>query len=244
VHYRGAGRRFLRVVYMPEKNDDGKVESWLGSIIDISEQKRRAEAEKMLVRELQHRSNNLLSVIQAIAQKSLSGDRSLDDARTAFEARLLALARANRHLTKSNWEGVSLEEIVRSTLEAFAARIDSDGINVMLGAKDAQSLSLALHELWTNAVKHGALSSAQGRVRIKWNTIKSGTEIILRLQWRERGGPTVVPPKRQGFGTTLLNAVFDRLHLEYAPEGLTGNFELQLQRINASTWNFPVAIDN
>jgi PAS domain S-box-containing protein len=244
VHYRGAGRRFLRVVYMPEKNDDGKVESWLGSIIDISEQKRRAEAEKMLVRELQHRSNNLLSVIQAIAQKSLSGDRSLDDARTAFEARLLALARANRHLTKSNWEGVSLEEIVRSTLEAFAARIDSDGINVMLGAKDAQSLSLALHELWTNAVKHGALSSAQGRVRIKWNTIKSGTEIILRLQWRERGGPTVVPPKRQGFGTTLLNAVFDRLHLEYAPEGLTGNFELQLQRINASTWNFPVAIDS
>jgi HWE histidine kinase len=95
VHYRGAGRRFLRVVYMPEKNDDGKVESWLGSIIDISEQKRRAEAEKMLVCELQHRSNNLLSVIQAIAQKSLSGDRSLDDARTAFEARLLALERSN-----------------------------------------------------------------------------------------------------------------------------------------------------
>jgi len=239
VHYRGAGRGFLRVVYMPEKNDDGKVESWLGSLIDISEQKRRAEAEKMLVRELQHRSNNLLSVIQAIARKSLSGDGSLDEARTAFEARLHALARANRQLTKSNWEGVSLKEIVRSTLETFAARIDTDGSNVMLGAKDAQNLSLALHELWTNAVKHGALSSTQGRVKIKWKIIKKGPEIVVRLQWRERGGPAVVPPRRQGFGTTLLNAMFDRLRLEYDPEGLTCSFELQLQTINASTWNFP-----
>jgi PAS domain S-box-containing protein len=243
VHYRRTGRRFLRVIYIPEKNEHGKIESWLGSIIDITAQKRAAESEKMLVQELQHRSNNLLSVIQAIAHKSLSGDHSLDDARIAFEARLHALARANRHLTKSNWEGVSLKEIVRSNLEAFAARTEIDGINVMLGAKDAQSLSLALHELATNAVKHGALSSAPGRLSIDWNIIKDGTEIVLRLQWRERGGPTVAPPSRQGFGTTLLNAVFDKLHLEYEPDGLTCSLELRLQNINQGTSELSELID-
>lgn len=124
---------------------------------------------------------------------------------------------------------------MRSNLEAFAARTEIDGTNVMLGAKDAQSLSLALHELATNAVKHGALSSARGRLRIEWSIVKNGTESVLRLQWRERGGPTVEAPSRQGFGTTLLNAVFDKLHLEYEPEGLTCCFELRLQNVNLST---------
>ena len=248
VHYRGVGRRLLRVVYVPEKNDEGKVESWLGSIIDISEQRRAAEAEKMLVRELQHRSNNLLSIIQAIAKKSFSGDRSLEDSKTAFEARLLALARANQHLTKSKyWEGVGLKELVRSTLEAFTARTDIEGINVMLGAKDAQNLSLALHELATNAVKHGALSTVQGRVGIKLMITEYGREVMLTLEWRERGGPTVAPPKRQGFGTILLNAMFDRLHLDYDPEGLTCSLEMLLQKINVSTSKFSepihVAVD-
>jgi PAS domain S-box-containing protein len=115
VHYQGVGTRFLHVIYTPEKDDSGTVTGWIVSMRDITErkraeeeQKRAADAEQILIRELQHRTNNLLAVIQGIAQKTLSGPGSLDEARKIFEGRLLALAGTYRRLTKSNWSGVSL----------------------------------------------------------------------------------------------------------------------------------------
>ncbi len=173
VHYPDLGTRFLHVIYTPEKDDSGAVTGWIVSMLDITErtraeekQKSAAEAEQILIRELQHRTNNLLSVIQGIAQKTLSGSGSLDEARKIFEGRLLALAGTYRRLTKSNWSGVSLSEIVHLTLEPFAARTEIDGPDLMLSAKNAQNFSLVLHELATNALKHGALSSADGNVSI------------------------------------------------------------------------------
>jgi PAS domain S-box-containing protein len=115
IYYRGAGTRFLHVVYTPEKDERGITTGWIASMLDITErkraeqeQKRAAEAEQILVRELQHRTNNLLAVIQGIAQKTLSGPSSLDEARKLFEGRLLALSGTYRQLTKSNWSGVNL----------------------------------------------------------------------------------------------------------------------------------------
>jgi PAS domain S-box-containing protein len=158
VHYQGVGTRFLHVIYTPEKDESGTVTGWIVSMRDITErkraeeeQKRAADAEQILIRELQHRTNNLLAVIQGIAQKTLSGPGSLDEARKIFEGRLLALAGTYRRLTKSNWSGVSLSEIVHLTLEPFAARTEIEGPDLMLSAKNAQNFSLALHELATNA---------------------------------------------------------------------------------------------
>ena len=235
VHYRAVGTRFLHVVYTPEKDEGGTVIGWIASMLDITErkraeeeQKRAAEAEQILVRELQHRTNNLLTVIQGIAQKTLYGHSSLDEARKVFEGRLLALAGTYRQLTESNWSGVRLSEIVRLTLEPFAARTEIDGPNVMLSAKYAQNFSLALHELATNAIKHGALSSAGGSVRIVWTIASNGDGKVLKFRWQERGGPPVLAPAQRGFGTSLLESTFGEVNFDYAREGLTCEIRMPL----------------
>ena len=235
VNYQGVGKRFLHVIYTPEKDDSGTVTGWIASMLDITErkraeeeQKRAAEAEQILIRELQHRTNNLLAVIQGIAQKTLSGAGSLDEARKTFEGRLLALAGTYRQLTNTNWSGVSLSEIVRLTLEPFAARTDVDGPDLLLSAKNAQNFSLALHELATNALKHGALSCAGGNVNIAWSIASNGGGPVLRFRWRERGGPPVLGPGQRGFGTLLLESTFKTVNLDYARDGLTCEIDVPL----------------
>jgi two-component sensor histidine kinase len=191
------------------------------------EHKRADEARVIATRELQHRCNNLLAVIQAIAHKTLTGT-SVDEARDAFEARLQALARAHRQLLKSSWTGVSLDEVVRQALEPFGTRSAIAGDDVTLTPKDAQNFSLALHELATNAVKHGALSSPDGRIEIAWAVRGDDGGRVLSFRWQERGGPPVVAPSRRGFGTTLLKATFGEVRFEYAPEGLMCDIDLPL----------------
>ena len=235
VEYRGGGTRFLHVVYTPEKIEDGTITGWIASMFDITERKHAEEEQQILVRELQHRTYNILAIIQGIAQKSLSGPLSLHEARKAFEGRLLALATAYRQLTKSNWSGVSLNEIVRLTLEPFTARTKVEGPNIVLSAKNAQNLSLALHELATNAMKHGALSSERGRVSIAWTVEKNGSSDTLKLRWQERGGPVVLAPSRRGFGTSLLEATFSDVTFDYAAEGLTCDIRVPLGKIELAT---------
>jgi len=235
VHYQGVETRYLHVIYTPEKDDSGTVTGWLASMLDITErkraeeqQKRATEAEQILIRELQHRTNNLLAVIQGIAQKTLSGSESLDEARKIFEGRLLALAGTYRQLTKSNWSGVSLSEIVHLTLEPFAAQAEIDGPDLLLSAKNAQNFSLALHELATNALKHGALSGAGGNMSIAWTVANNGGGSILKFRWRERGGPPVHGPGQRGFGTLLLESTFKTVNFDYAREGLTCEIHVPL----------------
>jgi two-component sensor histidine kinase len=202
---------------------------------DYLERKHAEETEGTLIREVQHRSNNLLAVIQAIAHRSLAGDGPLPQARKAFEARLHALARANRQLTKSNWSGVNLTEIVRLELEPFAARTFIDGINVTLGPQYAQSFSLALHELATNAAKYGALSSAGGKVGVSWTVSSEGRSNLLKFKWQESGGPRVTTPTRHGFGTSLVKATFKDARFDYAAEGLRCEIDVLLGRDPAAT---------
>jgi len=242
VRYPGSGRRILHVVYTPEKDETGDVTGWIVSMLDITERKRAeqerlraAEAEKILVRELQHRTNNLLAVVQTIANKSLTSHGPLEEVKNTFEARLRALARANRQLTRSNWSGVSLDEIVRLALEPFSARTDAEGPDVILGARDAQNLSLAVHELATNATKYGALSRPEGHVTVRWSVAPKAGKTVLKFCWRERGGPVVVAPRHEGFGTALLKAAFQDVRFDYAREGLSCALELALSNVTTGT---------
>ena len=153
----------------------------------------------------------------------------MSEAGKAFEARLQALARANQELIKSNWSGVNLKEIVRLELDAFGGRASVEGTDIRIGPQLAQNFSLALHELATNAAKYGALSDRNGKVEIYWTIGREGESNRLKLKWQERGGPQVAQPTRQGFGTTLLKAVFPDARLDFAIEGLNCEIDVLLK---------------
>jgi signal transduction histidine kinase/FixJ family two-component response regulator len=197
---------------------------------DYLERKQAEETAKMLVREVQHRSNNLLAVIQAIAKRSLSGEHSLSEAREAFEARLQALARANRQLIKADWGGAKLSEIIGLELAPFAERTRMRGNDLTLSPQQAQNFCLALHELATNAAKYGALSNASGKLDLSWSVANNGRGKLLQFSWYETGGPPVVAPTRRGFGTSLIKATFPDVRLEFAADGLSCEIDVPLGR--------------
>jgi two-component sensor histidine kinase len=170
----------------------------------------------------------LLAIIQTIATRTLSGNYTLSEAKEAFEARLQALARANRQLTKSNWSGVNLGEIVRSELQPYTERTVVDGTDVMLSPQHAQNFTLTLHELATNAAKYGALSNGSGKVGVSWAITRQGKNNKLGFKWRESGGPPVVVPTRQGFGTMLVKATFPDARIDYAVEGLSCEIDIPI----------------
>jgi PAS domain S-box-containing protein len=228
VAYQSTPVRTVHTVYVPDENEDGEVIGWIASILDITNQKEAQKRERTLLMELQHRSNNLLAIVQSIAHRSLANGHSLDDAKKAFESRLQALAKANRQLTKSNWRGVGLREIVRLEMEPFGDRTSIAETDVVLAPKQAQYLSLALHELATNAAKYGALSNANGKVCISWTTTEQSNNGKLYFKWRESGGPPVVVPARQGFGTALIKATFPDAQIDYAVEGFSCEIHLLL----------------
>ena len=190
---------------------------------DYLERKHSEQIQQTIVLELQHRSNNLLAVIQSIAQRSLAGD-----GKKTFEARLQALARANRALVRSNWGGIDLNQLVRTELEVFSKRASISGGSVLLSPQHAQNFTLALHELATNAAKYGAFSNATGKVQVTWTIEPDQSDSVLKFKWQESGGPAVSTPTRQGFGSQLLKGIFSNVSLKFLVEGLRCEIEVHL----------------
>lgn len=166
------------------------------------------DREQMLMRELAHRGKNLVSVIQAIATRSLSGDKTLDEAREVFVGRLRALANSYNTLTDETPESAKLHDIASESLKVLGERVAFDGPFLMVPAKNAQTLSLLLHELATNAAKHGALVVESGRVTVSWRISKNpGDKDRFHFEWSETGGPAAHSPSRTGFGTVIITSV-------------------------------------
>ncbi|MDB5641692.1 MAG: blue-light-activated histidine kinase [Hyphomicrobiales bacterium] len=166
------------------------------------ELRRSARLHSLLAHELQHRVKNTLAVVQAIAYQTFR-DVAHADANAAFMARLVALGQAHDRLTETSWTAAPLSAVIEGALQAHqtgAARQQISGPELQIGASPALSLSLALHELATNAVKYGALSNDSGRVDVTWS-VNQG---MFRLLWSESGGPVVAPPTRRGFGSRLV----------------------------------------
>jgi len=175
----------------------------------VSERQANEDQLRLLLRELTHRSKNLLTVIHAIARQTASRTRSVDDFLDRFGARLYAIGSSHDLLVADNWHGASLRMLVEQQLEAhadsFGARIVIDGEDVMLKPEAVHNLGLALHELTANAEKYGSLSGAQGEIRIQWEFCEEPAK--LKLVWQERGGPAVSPPERSGFGRAMIEDV-------------------------------------
>ncbi|HKP78882.1 MAG TPA: sensor histidine kinase [Phenylobacterium sp.] len=184
------------------------------------------QLERLLVLELQHRVKNTLSIVQSLASQTFSG--RVEDAtfRAAFTDRLVALGRAHSVLSEAAWREVTMPTLVARAIEPFVGegspRISVEGEEVLLRPALIVDLALCLHELATNAMKHGALSAAHGAVQIRWRRLAEGR---VELVWQESGGPPVSPPTRRGFGSRLLQQGLSRgarpvVNTDYAPDGL------------------------
>ena len=190
-----------------------------------------ADRLQLLVHEVDHRANNLMSVIQGLV--SLSNAATASELKQVVEGRLQALAKAHKLMSETRWSGADLERLVTEELAPYGlgstSRLTVAGGNVALSAAAAQGMALALHELATNAVKYGALSNATGEVALSWSQ-EAG---LLTLRWAERGGPAVTAPQRRGTGLKVLERAFQgavggRTLMDWTPEGLDCVLEVPL----------------
>lgn len=216
--------------------DNGKPLRFVGAAVDITDRKRAELHLRLLVNEMNHRVKNSLATIQAIAAQSFTDTHSLPQAKEAFADRLVALAEAHDLLTRENWEGADLHEVAErlAALHGGADRFELSGPAVRLSPKTALSLSMALHELATNALKYGALRAPSGRVRIAWELTDGQGAERLRLTWTERDGPPVTPPAQRGFGTRLIERglaaeLSGSAAIEFRPEGVVCQIEALLE---------------
>jgi PAS domain S-box-containing protein len=228
------GRSFwLKRDVRPWRDNQGKIGGLVVSWEDITGRKQAEEQQHMLVREVMHRTKNLISVIQSIAAATFR--KANDASQEAFMSRLHALANAHGLLLSAAGEGALLGDIVRGQLAGFAGAVSIDGPRIFLTPSAAQSFALVIHELATNASKYGALSTASGAVSVIWSIRSTGGTTKLHFRWQERGGPPVEKPTRKGFGTVLLEHAIAEIDsaptIDFAPAGLTYETETPLRML-------------
>jgi len=222
---------------LPHAGPDGGIEKWFGVSVDIHERKEWDEHRELLINELNHRVKNTLTIVQSMAAQSLR--QVTDESRPklqAFEARLFALARAHDVLTRENWEGAELREIIDEVVEPYLRQktkhFEIEGPRLRLIPRTALAIAMAVHELATNAAKYGALSIPSGCVVIAWSVVPGDAPRLL-LRWQERDGPLVTAPTRRGFGTRLIERslstdIGGNVQLTYAPSGVVCAMDIPL----------------
>lgn len=234
------------------RKDGRKIEVWIrgapvtgldgnlvgGSLIirDITAQKQREAHVRLLMRELTHRSKNLLAVIQAMARQSLSLLTSPEEFVVRFSERLSGLAGSHDLLSSEDWEGASLVQLIRSQLqhysELFGVRIHLEGPDLILKPEAAQNIGIALHELSTNAAKFGALSMDHGTITISWSLVMNeNNERRVHMRWEERNGPPVVAPGHKGFGRMVMDRIIGQAlggvsEAQFAPDGVCWSLDV------------------
>ena len=210
----------------------------LATIIDISERKQAQEVQQLVIRELEHRTRNLFSVFQALASRSLDEGKTLAEAKEVLNGRVQALAQAYATLADAAWEGAPLAEILGRQFAGFSQRIAMSGCDIVVAPSAAQQFALITHELATNALKYGALSTPDGRVSIEGKTERLDGRQVFSLQWRESGGPPVSLPTRKGFGSVILldsaQHFAQTVAMNFEPQGLHYELQLNLSEIEAS----------
>jgi two-component sensor histidine kinase len=237
VRRRKDGSTFdISLTVSPIKDPDGTIIGASKIARDITERKQTEQRQQLLVGEVKHRIKNLLATVQAIARQTLKGAPA--EEREAFVARLMALANAQDLLTLERWNRAAVHEVVNRALRPFEARhharfLTKGSEDVWVDAQRASLLTMALHELATNAVKYGALSNGYGVVSLLWEVVGEEEDAqTVRLTWRELGGPLVAPPERKGFGSFLIERALQggagNAKLDYNPNGLICTLEVAL----------------
>jgi len=232
----GAWRWFLSRDTLLAVGEDGKPQLIAGSASEITEQKQAEQHKELLADEMRHRARNLVAIVQAIARMSRpKGQPEANKYIDVFMGRLMTLLNTGGIVLSSTARTADLRAVLETTLTAFGSddirsRISIGGPDVVLSEHTAGGLALAFHELATNAIKYGALSSETGRISIAWSLTQGAQGQAFVMHWSESGGPPVRPPAQEGFGGAVIRQSIARerspkIQLDYLPEGLSCRFE-------------------
>ena len=239
----GVFRPFLTRM-VPIRDGKGRIGRWFGTNTDITAQKEHEAHLNFVMRELSHRSKNLLAVVQAMARQTMQHSGDFDDFEGRFMGRLHGLARSHDVLVRQDWAGAAIRDLVAAQMAPF---VREDGVNLDLAGPElilkpdaVQNLGFALFELATNAVKYGALASPKGKVTIRWELLEADGERRVRFTWSERGGPQVKAPERKGFGTVVIErfmaaAFGGKVESAFAAEGFTWTLEIPAEHLLSDT---------
>ncbi len=207
VFYRADGTSFPVEYWVRPIIREGRIEGAACTFVDITERKQAEARQQLLNHELVHRVKNTLAVVQAIVGQTLRNSGAPRDAIQAIGARLVALSRAHDVLMRTRWDEAPIADVIASGMAVHGSensRVRLDGPRIDVGPRAALALTMALHELCTNAIKYGALSSNSGNVVVTWLLGGRGSDARFQLRWKESGGPLVTAPARTGFGSWII----------------------------------------
>jgi PAS domain S-box-containing protein len=207
-------------------------------IRDITDRKRREIHAQMLMRELEHRVHNVLARIRILIERGVEGQASLQEFQQSLLVRVKSMEHAHELLRRSNWLGATVTDLVADQLEPYATSQNNriEGPKILLNPDATQALSMVIHELTTNAVKHGALSVPEGHITVSWKRVSErGIDDVLVIRWIEQGGPKVKVPLRAGYGATLIRELLAfelgaTVDLRFSPKGVRCEISLPLER--------------
>jgi PAS domain S-box-containing protein len=222
-------------------DDDGNPQRITGVNIDITERKRAEEHQRVLVAELDHRVKNVLATVSAVAGQTLETSSSMSHFVAALDGRIRSMATAHELLSTRRWKGVPMADLIRRELAAYATSNNTriDGPEITLSAEASQAMAMVIHELVTNAVKHGALSTKSGQVSVRWYRKLNGSAQLV-LVWQETGGPRVEAPKTFGYGTGVVRDLIPyefggTVDLSFASEGVRCRLEIPFDRVSTDS---------
>jgi PAS domain S-box-containing protein len=228
-------RRWFAPYPTPLRNSAGQLTGAINMLVDITERKDAERQQKLLIDELNHRVKNTLATVQSLVAQTARGEQSVREFQKAIEGRILALSAAHNQLSQRSWAHAELSELLHSGLDPYFVKgnVVLSGEPVPVPPSVALMISMAVHELATNASKYGALSSPTGRIDVTWTLQGSGASARLRLRWVEQNGPPVRKPSHRGFGTRLLergiqSELRGRTLIEFAAAGLRCEIDIPL----------------
>ena len=212
----------------PMRDATGRIKRWYGSCTDIQDIKVAQEQRQLMLAEMNHRVKNTLAMVHAMVSQTLRQADSLDDARISIQSRISMMSQAHDRLIQTTWTDTNIRDAVDAALiqhRTVEGRFSINGPDLLIGSKQALALTMALHELATNATKYGALSVADGQVKIVWQIDQGGPNPVFGFAWQESGGPQVAKPTRRGFGSRMIEQALagyflGAAELIYNPDGL------------------------
>ena len=230
VNYRKDGSTyFVEWLITPVPDAEGRIAHWISAQRDISERRAAEDRQEFMVRELHHRVKNTLATVQAVLNATMRSSLNIKEFGRALTGRIASLAKTHALITEDQAQAVSFLELLRTALQAYdngrQNRLTLQGPPLLLPSELAVPIGMALHELTTNAITHGALAEPEGRIEVTWTVENEPAGRRFRWQWNEHDGPPVPLPTREGFGSKLLNRVLTaqigaEVDIAFEPDGL------------------------